>query len=56
MEDTKGPEEFQALHRKVVESIPDMYTDILTFSYAMNKNKRVNTGSEMNSRSRRERC
>lgn len=40
----KGPEDFQELHRKVVEYIPGIYTDILNFSYAMNKHMGRNTG------------
>lgn len=42
----KGPEDFQELHRKVVEYIPGIYTDILNFSYAMNKHMGRNTGCE----------
>lgn len=33
----KGPEDFQELHAKVVGYIPDIYTDILDFSFAMDK-------------------
>lgn len=40
----KGPEDFQELHKKVVEYIPGIYTDILSFSYAMNKHMGRNTG------------
>lgn len=40
----KGPEDFQELHKKVVEYIPDIYKDILDFSYAMNKHMGRNTG------------
>ena len=48
----KGPEDFQELHRKVVEYIPGIYTDILNFSYLMNKHMGRNTGSESGTHSR----
>ena len=31
------PEDFRELHERVVDYIPDIYTDILEFSYAVNK-------------------
>ena len=42
----KGLEDFQELHQKVLGFIPDIYTEILHFSYAMNKHIGRNAGGE----------
>ena len=44
-EGSKGPAEFQELNTKVVGYIPNIYIDILEFSYAMKKHMNRNTGS-----------